>query len=100
MEHSESSFGAINLAASGLLARTIVRSQLPMVAARQPRGTAPVNDKEATMKRIHANWGANTGAGRFWRSTIRLGVLVAAGLALLTITLIGLFIALPLMLVG
>ena len=100
MEHSESSFGAINLAASGLIARTIVRSQLPMVAARQPQGTAPLNDKETTMPRIHANWGTNTGAGRFWRSMIRLGVLAAAGLALLTITLIGLFIALPLMLVG
>jgi fatty acid desaturase len=52
------------------------------------------------MQGIDANQGANTGAGRFWRAMIRLGVLVAAGLALLTITLIGLFVVLPLVLVG
>ena len=52
------------------------------------------------MQRIHTKQGTNTGAGRFWRSMIRLSVLVAAGLALLTITLIGLFVVLPLVLVG
>jgi hypothetical protein len=52
------------------------------------------------MQGIDANQGANTGAGRFWRAMIRAGVLVAAGLALLTITLIGLFVVLPLVLVG
>ena len=52
------------------------------------------------MQRIHTNRATSIGGGRFWRSMIRLVVLAAAGLALLTITLIGLFVVLPLVLVG
>jgi hypothetical protein len=52
------------------------------------------------MQRIHTNQATNIGAGRFWRSMIRFLVLATAGLALLTITLIGLFVVLPLVLVG
>jgi membrane protein implicated in regulation of membrane protease activity len=52
------------------------------------------------MQRIHTNQATNIGAGRFWRSMIRFLVLATAGLALLTITLIGLFVVLPLVLVS
>lgn len=51
------------------------------------------------MRVNYAYQGAKTGPGRLWRTLIRLAVIVLAA-ALLAIMLIGLFIVLPLMLVG
>jgi Flp pilus assembly protein TadB len=52
------------------------------------------------MRVSYAYQGAKTGPDRLWGTLIRLAVIVLAAAALLAITLIGLFIVLPLMLVG
>ena len=66
----------------------------------RPRGTAPPKLQGDNNAGDRRQSGRQHGRGSVLACHVRLGVLVAAGLALLTITLIGLFVVLPLVLVG
>ncbi len=52
------------------------------------------------MRIIYALQSNKAGPGQVWGAMIKLVLVISAALALLVITLIGLFIVLPLMLVG
>ena len=52
------------------------------------------------MRMIYALQSNKAGLGQVWGAMIKLVLVISAALALLVITLIGLFIVLPLMLVG
>jgi Flp pilus assembly protein TadB len=52
------------------------------------------------MRVIYTSRPHRAGPGRLWGAMLRLAVLISAALALLAITLVGLFVVLPLLLVG
>lgn len=52
------------------------------------------------MRIIYATHSNKSGPGQFWSGMIKLAVLFSAAIAVLAVTLIGLFILLPLLLVG
>jgi len=52
------------------------------------------------MRIVYALGNSKPGLGQFWGTMIKLAIFVSAALALLAVTLIGLFIILPVMLAG
>jgi Flp pilus assembly protein TadB len=52
------------------------------------------------MRMIYASQPNRAGAGWLWSAMLRLSVLITAALALLAVTLVGLFVVLPLMIAG
>jgi Flp pilus assembly protein TadB len=52
------------------------------------------------MRLDYAGWNATTGSGRVWGPMMRLAGLLLAGIILLAVVLVGLFVVLPVMLVG
>ena len=52
------------------------------------------------MRIVYASQPNRVGTGWLWSAMLRLAVLTTAALALLAITLVGVFVVLPLMIVG